>query len=178
MVTHKLVFWGPNFRGVKSTLTPILLKSIEIHLPFLSRYFCKSMPSSWQNLVYTPPICITIRLPFVSRYFCRSIRVRGRWDTPKKWGVLGEGQKIHVEEVDVLFCPLLFFDAINSDLLRATRPGPSNPSNLFGVYLRPSSCRSSRQWLPLPSNTLIFLKVSLLVLGVFVLFLERKPLLL
>ena len=50
-------------------LTPILLKSIAIRLPFLSRYFCKSMPSSWQKVVYTPPICITIRLPFVSRYF-------------------------------------------------------------------------------------------------------------
>ena len=54
-------------------LTPIFLKSIAIHLPFLSRYFCKSMPSSWQKVVYTPPIWITIRLPFVSRYFCRSI---------------------------------------------------------------------------------------------------------
>ena len=64
-------------------LNPILLKSIAIHLPFLSRYFCKSMPSSWQKVAYTPPICITIRLPFVSRYFCGSIRVRGRWDTPK-----------------------------------------------------------------------------------------------
>ena len=64
-------------------LTPILLKSIAIHLPFLSRYFCKSMPSSWQKVVYQPPICITICLPFVSRYFCRSIGVRGRWDTPK-----------------------------------------------------------------------------------------------
>ena len=30
----------------------------------------------------TPPVCIMIHLPFVSRYFCRSIRVRGRWDTP------------------------------------------------------------------------------------------------
>ena len=39
------------------------------------------MPSSWQKVVHTPPICITIRLPFVSRYFCRSIRVRGRWNT-------------------------------------------------------------------------------------------------
>ena len=65
-------------------LTPILLKSIAIRLPFLSRYFCKSMPSSWQKAVYTPPICIAIRLPFVSQYFCRSIRVRGRWDTPNK----------------------------------------------------------------------------------------------
>ena len=46
-------------------------------------YFCQSMPSSWQKVVYTPPICITIRLPFVSRYFCGSIRVRGRWNTPK-----------------------------------------------------------------------------------------------
>ena len=34
---------------------------------------------------YIPPICITILLPFVSRYFCRSIRVRGRWDTPNKF---------------------------------------------------------------------------------------------
>ena len=40
------------------------------------------MPSSWQKVVYTPPICITIRLPFVSRYFCRSIGVGGRCDTP------------------------------------------------------------------------------------------------
>ena len=64
-------------------LTPILLKSIAIHLPFLSRYFCKSMPSFGQRVVYTPPICITLRLPFVYRYFCRSIRVRGRWNTPK-----------------------------------------------------------------------------------------------
>ena len=70
--------------GSNRPLTPILLKSIAIHLPFLSRYFCKSMPSSWQKVVYTPPICITIRLPFVSRYFCRSIRVTGRWGTPKK----------------------------------------------------------------------------------------------
>ena len=64
-------------------LTPILLKSIAIHLPFLSRYLGKSMPSSWQKAVYTPPLCITIHLRFVSRYSCRSTRVRGRWDTPK-----------------------------------------------------------------------------------------------
>ena len=37
-----------------------------------------------ESSIYTPPICITIRLPFVSRYFCRSIRVRGRWNTPPK----------------------------------------------------------------------------------------------
>ena len=41
------------------------------------------MPPLCRKLVYTPPICITMRLPFVSRYFCRSIRVRGRWDTGK-----------------------------------------------------------------------------------------------
>ena len=64
-------------------LTLVLLENIAIHLPFLSQYFCKSMPSSWQKAVYTPPICITIRLPFVSRYFCRSIRVRDRWNTLK-----------------------------------------------------------------------------------------------
>ena len=64
-------------------LTPMLLKSIAIHLPFPSRYFCKSMPSSWQKVGYTPPIGITIhRLPFVSRYFGKSIRARGRWNTP------------------------------------------------------------------------------------------------
>ena len=64
-------------------LTPILLKSIAIHLPFLSRCFGKSMPSSWQKVADTLPICITIQLPFVSRYLCRSIRVRGRWNTRK-----------------------------------------------------------------------------------------------
>ena len=50
------------FRRTNRPLTPILLKSIAIHLPFVSRYFCKSMPSSWQKVVYTPSICITIRL--------------------------------------------------------------------------------------------------------------------
>ena len=64
-------------------LTPIVWQSIAIHLPFLSWRFCKSMPSSWQKVLYIPPICITIRLPCVSRYFCGSIRVRGRWKTPK-----------------------------------------------------------------------------------------------
>ena len=66
-------------------LTPILLKGIPIHLPFLSRYFCKVMPFFWEKVVHTPPICITTCLPFVSQYFCRSIRVRGRWNTPKVW---------------------------------------------------------------------------------------------
>ena len=69
-------------------LTPILLESIAnwfaIHLPFLSRCFCKSMSFSWQIVVYTPPIYMTIRLPFVSRCSCRSVRVRGRWNTPNK----------------------------------------------------------------------------------------------
>ena len=61
--------------------TPILVKSIVTHLPFLSRYFCKSIPSSLQKVVGAPPICITIRLLFPSRCLCRSIRVRGRWNT-------------------------------------------------------------------------------------------------
>ena len=69
-----------SFRRVKPTPDPNTLKSIAIHLPFLSRYFCKSMPSSWQKVVYTPPICITIRLPCVSRCFCGIIRVRGLWN--------------------------------------------------------------------------------------------------
>ena len=68
----------------KSTPDPDTSESPAIHLPFLSRYFCKCLPSSWQKVVYTPPICIAIRLPFVSGYFCRSIRVRGRWNTPKR----------------------------------------------------------------------------------------------
>ena len=50
-------------------MTLILLKSIAIRLPSLSRYFCKSMPSCWQKVVYIPPICVTIWLPFVSRCF-------------------------------------------------------------------------------------------------------------
>ena len=59
------------------------LKLVAIHLPFLSRYFCKGMPSSWEKVGYTPPTCITIRLPFAARYLCRSVRVRGRWVPPK-----------------------------------------------------------------------------------------------
>ena len=65
-------------------LTPILLKSIAIHLPFLSRLLMQSMPSFWQKVLCTPhnlyhdtpPICI-------ADTFCRSIRVGGRWSTPK-----------------------------------------------------------------------------------------------
>ena len=78
----------------------ILLKSIAIHLPFLWHTSAKVCPSSWQKVVYTPPICITIRLPFVSRYFCGSIRVRGRWNTPK--GVFwkrGLFRKVHFLEI-------------------------------------------------------------------------------
>ena len=75
---------------VESTPDPdTFVKSIAIHPPFLSRYFCKSMPTVWQTVVFTPPICITIRLPFVSRNFCRSIRVRGRWNTSKFFHVKG-----------------------------------------------------------------------------------------
>ena len=36
-------------------------KASRYNLPFLSRYFCKSMPSSWQKVVYT-------HHQFVSRY--------------------------------------------------------------------------------------------------------------
>ena len=78
-------FFNANFPGkYEKIFTKIFWRggNVTIHLPFLSRYFCKSMPSSWQKVVYTPPICITIRLPSVSRCFCRSVRVRGRWDTP------------------------------------------------------------------------------------------------
>ena len=72
------VFSGESNRP----LTPIHAKKYRDTPPISMAYFCKSMPSLWQKVVYTPPICITIRLPFVSRYFCGSIRVRGRWDTP------------------------------------------------------------------------------------------------
>ena len=68
---QKNVIWGPSClshrdgasqRSEESNrpLTPILLKSIVIHLPFLSRYFYKSMPSSWQR--------VDIHHHFVSRY--------------------------------------------------------------------------------------------------------------
>ena len=78
---------GVQPRGISGEsnrpLTPIHVKKYRDTPPISMAYFCKCMPSLWQTVVYTPPICITIRLPFVSRYFCRSIRVRGRWDTPK-----------------------------------------------------------------------------------------------
>ena len=44
-------------------LTPILLKSIAIHLPFLSRYFCKVCPIYTTDLYHdTPPICTAMLL--------------------------------------------------------------------------------------------------------------------
>ena len=102
---HRLEPFGLRARRLKSTLfksgepnrrlTPILRKSIAIHLPFLSRYFCKSIALLLaQNIVYIyiPPLCITIRLPVVSQYFCRSIRVRGRWHTPNVRGPHMGGQ--------------------------------------------------------------------------------------
>ena len=64
-------------------LTPILLQKYRDTPPFLSRYFCRSMPSSWQKVVYTSPMCITIRLPFVSRCLCRS---RGSLGHPQRIG--------------------------------------------------------------------------------------------
>ena len=70
-------------RRVKSTPDPDTFEKYRDTPPISMAYFCKSMPPSWQKVVYTPPICITIRLPFVSRYFCKSIGVRGRWNTPK-----------------------------------------------------------------------------------------------
>ena len=85
-----LVHWFPSvtpkFRRVKSTPGFDIFEKYSDTPPISMSYFCKSMPSSWQKVVYTPPICITIRLPFASRYFCGSIRVRGRWNTPNKWG--------------------------------------------------------------------------------------------
>ena len=71
-------------------------KSIAMHLPFLSQYFCKGMPSSWQKVVDTPPICITISLPFVLRCFCRRIRVRGRSNTPNKLISASAGRMIAI----------------------------------------------------------------------------------
>ena len=62
----------------------VLLKSIAIHLPLVSRYFCKSMPASWLKVAFTPPICISIRLPFASRCFCRSIIGGGKIDKHKQ----------------------------------------------------------------------------------------------
>ena len=38
--------WPPHTGESHRPPTPILSKSIAIHLPFLSRYFCKSMPFS------------------------------------------------------------------------------------------------------------------------------------
>ena len=48
-----LLFAYTLFKSGESNrpLTPILLKSIAIQLPFLSRYFCTSMLSSWQKVV-------------------------------------------------------------------------------------------------------------------------------
>ena len=52
-------------RRVKSTPDPDTFEKYrDTPSHFLSRDSCKSMPSSWQEIAYAPPICITIRLPF------------------------------------------------------------------------------------------------------------------
>ena len=83
-------------------LTPILVKSIAIHLPFLSRDFCTSMPSSWQRVVYTTPMYITIRLAFVLRCSCRSIGVRGHWNTPQIFLILPREERLRTKVYMVL----------------------------------------------------------------------------
>ena len=60
--------WWPTSGESNRPLTPILLKSIAIHLPFLSRYFCQTHALLLaESRIYTtslyrdpPPICIAI----------------------------------------------------------------------------------------------------------------------
>ena len=69
-----------NVRRVKSTPDPDKYRDAP---PISIAILFQSMPSSWQKIADTPPICITIRLPFVLLYFCKSIGVRGRSNTPQ-----------------------------------------------------------------------------------------------
>ena len=43
---------GPLAKSGESN-RPILSIGIAVHLPFLSRYFCKSMPSYWEKVAYS-----------------------------------------------------------------------------------------------------------------------------
>ena len=71
------------FRRVTSTPDPDTCEKYRVTPPICAILLQKYALLLAESSRYTPPICITIRLPFVSRYFCRSIRVRGRWTTPK-----------------------------------------------------------------------------------------------
>ena len=79
----------------------------------IARCFCKSIRLLLAEVVYTPPICLTIRLPFVSRYFCRSIRVRGRWDTPNKCSAISiqrfSGDVLRISDLQQKAYDLIFF---------------------------------------------------------------------
>ena len=79
---------GLKFRRAQSTPDPDTFEKYRDTPPISIAILLQKYALFWQKVVYTPPICITIRLPFVSRYFCESIRVRGRWNTRKFFGVL------------------------------------------------------------------------------------------
>ena len=64
--------------------TPILLKSIAIHLPSLMRCFGKVCPPLAESIILFTNNLYRDTAPVVLRYLCRSIRVRGRWNTPNQ----------------------------------------------------------------------------------------------
>ena len=60
-------FWFSKFRRDKPTPDPDTFENYRDTPPFLWQYFCKSVCSSWQKVVYTPPTCITMQLPSALR---------------------------------------------------------------------------------------------------------------
>ena len=67
----------------------MLLKSMAIHLPFPSRYFCKTMPSSWQKAVYTTPILYHDTPPICIAMLVQKYSVKGSLQHPEKTSRLG-----------------------------------------------------------------------------------------
>ena len=120
-------FWSwvtesPYLRRVESTPHPNTFEKYRDTPPISMAYFCKSMPSSWHKMVYTPPICIAIRLPFVSWYFCRSIGVRGRWDTANYLFLLAKRLKVLQTAVGAVFAPTGFARISMRDLVADRNP--------------------------------------------------------
>ena len=136
----------PNLRRNRP-LTLAFVKSIAIHLPFLSRCFCKSMPSSGQKLVYTPPICITIRPPYVSQYFCRSIRVRNRWKTPqlnRQGFEIQPANDLKSQRFESLQFQLQFLRLVTTDLDAIPIATSLPPSLVFPLWCRTVAILISR----------------------------------
>ena len=78
---------------------------MAIHLPFLSRYFCKSMPSSWQKVALHHQFASRCASHLYRNTFAEVLR---RWDTAKLRAVLADVPSLRCLVLSFLFARFRF----------------------------------------------------------------------